>query len=69
MLQHHFIKFYPHKSLNFNVFRLHITNCYGHHFTIGRIVHTLLKILSFATSHYAIGMQLIVVYNYKFSIV
>ncbi len=30
---------------------------------------TLLEILSFATSHYATGMQLIVVCNYKFGIV
>jgi hypothetical protein len=39
VLQHHFIKHYPHKSLNFGVFMLHITNCYGQHFIIGRIVH------------------------------
>jgi len=30
---------------------------------------TLVKILSFAVTHYAIGMQLIVVCNYKFGIV
>jgi hypothetical protein len=28
------------------------------------LVESLLEILSFATSHYATGMQLIVVYNY-----
>jgi hypothetical protein len=39
MLQHCFIKFCPHKSLNFDVLKLHITNHYGQHFTIGRIVH------------------------------
>jgi hypothetical protein len=30
---------------------------------------TLLEILSFATNHYATGMQLVVVCNYKFSII
>jgi hypothetical protein len=39
MFQHGFINLYPHKSLNFNVLRLHITNYYDHHFTIGRMVH------------------------------
>jgi hypothetical protein len=37
--QHHLIKFCPHKLLNFCVFKLHITNCYGHHLTIGKIMH------------------------------
>jgi hypothetical protein len=32
-------------------------------------LNTLLEILSFATSHYATGMQLIIVCNYKFGIV
>ncbi len=33
VLQHCFIK------LNFSVLKLHITNCYDHHFTLSRIVH------------------------------
>ncbi len=37
--QHHFIKLCPHKSLSFNVLRLHITSHYGQHFTIHMIVH------------------------------
>jgi hypothetical protein len=37
--QHCLIKFCPHKSLNFGVFKLHITNHYGHHLTIGKIMH------------------------------
>ncbi len=39
MLQHHFIKFFPHKLLNFDVLILHITNNYGQHFTINTIIH------------------------------
>jgi hypothetical protein len=39
MFQHCFIKFCPHKSLSFNVFRLHITNNYDQDFTIDKIVH------------------------------
>jgi len=39
ILQQCFIKLCPHKSLNFNVFKLHITNNYGQHFTIDMIVH------------------------------
>jgi hypothetical protein len=39
MLQHHFIKFCPHKSLNFGVLKLHIINSFGWHFTIDKIIH------------------------------
>jgi hypothetical protein len=31
--------------------------------------HTLLEIMLFATNHYAVGMQLVVICNYKFGIV
>jgi hypothetical protein len=37
--QHHFIKLCQHESLNFGVLRLYITNRYGQHFTIHKIVH------------------------------
>ncbi len=51
MLQRHFIKFCPHKSLSFGVLRLFITNNYGQHFTIDKIIHM--------TSHsYPIGNML-----------
>jgi len=39
VLQHHFIKLCAHKSLSFNLLRLHITNNYGQHFIINKIVH------------------------------
>jgi hypothetical protein len=44
MLQHCFIELCPHKSLSFRIFKLHIINNYGQHFTIERIIHM--------TSHY-----------------
>jgi len=40
MLHNCFIKLFPHKLLSFGVFRLHITNHYGQHFTIDKIIHT-----------------------------
>ncbi len=33
------MKLCPHKSSSFNVLKLHITNNYGQHFTIHRIIH------------------------------
>ncbi len=39
MLQHHFIKLYPCDLLSFGFLNLHVTNCNGHHFIIGKIVH------------------------------
>jgi len=47
VLQHCFIKLCPHKSLSFNVFKLHIINNYGQHFIIERIIHM--------TSHYCLA--------------
>jgi len=39
MFQHRFIKFCPHDLLNFNVLKLHVTNHYGHHFTISKTMN------------------------------
>ncbi len=39
VFQHHFIKFCPHKSLSCDVFKLHIIDHYGQHFTIDMIIH------------------------------
>jgi hypothetical protein len=39
VLQHHFIKLCPHKSLNSTILKLHIANNYGQHLTIDKIVH------------------------------
>jgi hypothetical protein len=39
VLQHRVIKFFPHYLLSLHVFKLHVTNCNGHNFTIGWIVH------------------------------
>jgi len=39
MLSYHLIKLCPHDLLNFDVLKLHVTNCNGHHFTINRIIH------------------------------
>jgi hypothetical protein len=36
----------------------------GNELDVVQILDALLEILSFATSHYAINMQLVVVYNY-----
>jgi hypothetical protein len=39
VLQHNLIKLCPHDMLSFNVLKLHVTNCNGHHFIISGIVH------------------------------
>ncbi len=39
MLLHCVIKLCSHYLLNLCVLKLHVTNCNGHHFAIGRIVH------------------------------
>jgi hypothetical protein len=39
MFRHCFIKLCPHDLLNVDVLKLHVTNHYGHHFMISRIVH------------------------------
>jgi hypothetical protein len=39
VLQHGLIKLCPQYLLSFNVFKLHVTSCNGHHFTISKIVH------------------------------
>ncbi len=39
MLLYCLIKLCPHDLLNFNVFKLHVTNHNGHHFTINNIIH------------------------------
>jgi hypothetical protein len=39
VLQHCFIKLYPRDLMSVDVLKLHVTNHYGHHCTISRIVH------------------------------